>query len=161
MIRAPYIAHYWTPTDNLDFWTGHIVLLSNLESAIGCIASSAPTFRKFGRRRGHHSNKLHSSQDGGPGQPRCHPPQKGSLITFGSLPVRNYSSSKMFRNPTDQGVSFASVQAGGGGGGTWNRLPDGTDTSDGSREDGDEEEASFEGIRAEYTYEVELSHIKS
>lgn len=156
MIRAPYIEHYWTPTDNLDYWTGHIVLLSNLESAIGCIASSAPTFRKFGRRRAAHhkgSDKLRSSQEGGKPLPR-HQPK--SLITFGSLPVRNYSSTKMFRNPTDQGVSYASVQAGGG---NWNRLPDGTDTSEGTRDE--EEEPEFDGIRAEYTYEVELTRIKT
>lgn len=151
MIRAPYIQHYWTPTDNLDYWTGYIVLLSNLESAIGCIASSAPAFRKFGRsRKG--TDKLRSSQDAGAAAGGG---RQKSLITFGSLPVRNYSSTKLFRNPTDQGVSFASVQAGQG---NWNRLPDGADTSDCTRDD---EEAELSGIRAEYTYEVELTNIKS
>lgn len=141
MIRAPYIEHYWRPLDNLDYWTGHIVLLSNLESAIGCIASSAPAFRKFGRR----AKSPGSSGAAAGGQK--------SLITFGSLPVR--SSNKMFRNPTDQGVSYASVHAGQG---NWNRLPDGTDASDTTR---DEEDTGFDGIRAEYTYEVELSQIKN
>lgn len=164
MIRAPYIQHYWTPTDNLDYWTGYIVLLSNVESAIGCIASSAPAFRKFGRsRKNNHPSGGSSSQ--GPARPK-------SLVTFGSLPVRNnnYSSSKLFHNPTDQGVSFASVQAGGQGN-KWNRLPDGSTTdatSDCSSSSRDEDleangagAGTGAGIRAEYTYEVELSHIKS
>lgn len=169
MIRAPYIQHYWTPTDNLDYWTGYIVLMSNLESAIGCIASSAPAFRKFGRSR------KNNSPSGGGSSSQGHPGARPkSLVTFGSLPVRhnnNYSSSKLFHNPTDQGVSFASVQACGGQGNKWNRLPDGsaTDaTSDCSSSSRDEDleadgagAGTGAGIRAEYTYEVELSHIKS
>lgn len=144
MIRVPYIQHYWTPTDNLDYWTGYIVLLSNLESAIGCIASSVPAFYKFGRwTKAPNSNKARSPQA---------PGGQKSLITIGSLPVRNYSAARMFRNPTDQGVSFASVQAG-----NWNRLPDGTDSSADIRE---EEDTEFDGIRAEYTYEVELTQLK-
>jgi hypothetical protein len=56
----------------------------------------------------------------------------------------------MFRNPTDTGLSFATVHAKGG---DWERLQDGDSdkgnlldqTNDGTR------------IRADYTYSVELS----
>lgn len=69
-----------------------------------------------------------------------------SLVTIGSAPVRANGGGKKFRNPTDQGMSFTTVHAGN----DWTRLED--RDSDTSRED-------ITGIRAEYTYEVEMSRL--
>lgn len=144
MIRAPYIQHYWTPLDNLNYWTGYIVLLSNIESAIGLITSSVPALRKLkGILLGSKSTP----------EPASNKPK--SLVTFGSLPVRNNqpASAMRFRNPTDQGVSFSTVHAG-----DWTRLGDGDSDADSSARD---REANVEGIRAEYSYQVELTSLPS
>lgn len=69
-----------------------------------------------------------------------------SLVTIGSAPVRANGNGKKFRNPTDQGISFTTVHAGN----DWTRLED--RDSEHSRED-------INGIRAEYTYEVEMSRL--
>ncbi|KUI70897.1 hypothetical protein VM1G_05785 [Cytospora mali] len=130
MVRTPFISHYWTPSDNLDYWTGYIVFLSNIESAVGLIASSVPPIRKLFKR------KSTEPSDG--------VVDHKSLVTFGSTPVR---AAQRFRNPTDQGMSFASVHAG-----DWTRLQD--RDSDTSREE-------INGIRAEYSYDVEMSRLSS
>lgn len=149
MIRAPFIQHYWTPLDNLNYWTGYIVLLSNIESAIGCITSSVPALRKL----------RHSVAHGGSSTPtplranhNLHPEHK-SLVTFGSLPARNNTPSAMrFRNPTDQGVNFSSVHTSR----DWTRLGD-ADSESTARD----EEIEFGGIRAEYSYQVELTQLEA
>jgi hypothetical protein len=56
----------------------------------------------------------------------------------------------MFRNPTDTGLSFATVHAKG----DWERLQDGDSDKGNLLEDNAE---SKRGIRADYTYSVELS----
>ncbi|POS71963.1 hypothetical protein DHEL01_v209642 [Diaporthe helianthi] len=137
MARAPFIQHYWTPLDNLNYWTGYIVLLSNCESAIGLIASSIPSINKFIYRKTTLAHK----------PPQGIKPDRKSLVTFGSAPVRPKGSGKRFMNPTDQGTSFASVHAR-----DWARLQD--QESDTSRDE-------VGGIRAEYTYQVELSKINT
>jgi hypothetical protein len=119
----------------LPDWTGYIVLLSNVESAIGLISSSIPSMNKFTYRK---TNLAHKPPPG-------LKPERKSLVTFGSAPVRPKRSSKRFLNPTDQGTSFASVHAG-----DWARLQD--QESDTSRDEVGE-------IRAEYTYQVELSEM--
>lgn len=131
MVRTPFISHYWTPLVDLNYWTGYIVFLSNIESAVGLIASSVPPMRKLFR------GKPAEASSGAT-------PDHKSLVTFGSAPVR---ADKKFRNPTDQGMSFTSVHAG-----DWTRLHD--RDSDASRED-------IAGIRAEYTYEVEMTRLSS
>lgn len=70
------------------------------------------------------------------------------MVTFGHVPVRPKGVGKRFLNPTDQGMSFASVHAGG----DWARLQD--RDSDTSREE-------INGIRAEYTYEVEMRRLSN
>ncbi|QDS69319.1 hypothetical protein FKW77_003268 [Venturia effusa] len=101
IVRAPYIEHYWTPKDNLTYWTGFIVLYSNVESAIGLIASSIPSMRRL-----FVSVKPASRLN-------------GELVTFGSEPRRT----KVFTNPTDQGVSFATVRSSGRGE-AWTMIDD-------------------------------------
>ncbi|KAI1763612.1 hypothetical protein GGR53DRAFT_531365 [Hypoxylon sp. FL1150] len=143
IIRAFYITHYNTPLDNLLFWVGHIALLSNIEIGIGCIASSVPTLRRLFVRKGD-SSQVSSRK---PWDRRG----SKSLITFGSLPNhgRGSGSRSKFRNPTDTGFSLATVHAQG----DWERLQDGD--SDKNLESGGS--LGKNGIRADYTYTVELS----
>ncbi|TID27089.1 hypothetical protein E2P81_ATG01539 [Venturia nashicola] len=96
IFRAPYIERYWKPLDNLTYWTGFIVLYSNVESAIGLIASSIPTLRKLFIRTT--ASKASSRV-------------VAELAVFPSEPRRNKSSG--FTNPTDQGISFATVRSSG------------------------------------------------
>ncbi|KAA8566630.1 hypothetical protein EYC84_009172 [Monilinia fructicola] len=138
MIRAPYIEHYHNPTDNLLYYTGYIVLLSNIETAIGCIASSIPTFGRFLRR-----NQPKDSFRSTPNGPK-------DLVTFGSAPIsgRQNSKARAFRNPTDTGITFATVHAHGDG--DWSRLHD-------ADSEHNAELRAVDGIRTDYTYQVELS----
>jgi hypothetical protein len=138
------------------------VLFSNIETAIGCVATSIPTIRLFFMR---------SSQTPNNSGAKTPTPLNGSksLVTFGSTPVlNNYNSSSgnnkkgagsksrgMFRNPTDTGLSFATVHAKG----DWERLQDG-DSDKGNLLDenvGPRAPAPERAIRADYTYSVELS----
>lgn len=148
MIRAPFIQHYWTPLDNLNYWTGYIVLLSNVESAIGCITSSVPALRKLKRSMKPQRGSLPTPLGGGGGAN----PEHKSLVTFGSLPARNAPSAMRFRNPTDQGVNFSSVHTSR----DWTRLGD-ADSESTAHYD----EPELGGIRAEYSYQVELTQLSS
>ncbi|ORY58874.1 uncharacterized protein BCR38DRAFT_527394 [Pseudomassariella vexata] len=114
MIRAPYINHYNNPEDNLMFWVGHIVLFSNIETGIGCVASSIPAVRSFILRK----NKPTESTDQTPSS------RPKSLVTFGSAPIaRGQNKSRdRFRNSTDKGLSFATVHHNQR---DWERLHDG------------------------------------
>ncbi|CAN8097806.1 unnamed protein product [Discula destructiva] len=49
--RAPYISHYEEPENNLLYYIGYIVLFSNIETGIGCVASSLPAIRRLHQRR--------------------------------------------------------------------------------------------------------------
>ncbi|KAH6656058.1 hypothetical protein BKA67DRAFT_254673 [Truncatella angustata] len=144
--RAPYISHYANPLDNLLFWVGHIVLFSNIETAIGCVASSVPTIRLFYVR----------SRTPDPSSAKSPTPVNGSksLVTYGSEPLQKKAPSKqrgLFRNPTDQGLSFATVHAKG----DWKRLQDGDSDKGNLLEENPVPKRG--GIRADYTYSVELS----
>lgn len=120
---------------------------SNIETAIGCVASSIPTLRRFIVR-------TKSKQDIGSGPQKFNP--KG-LATFGSAPVSGRQGCGVFRSPTDTGMTYATVHSHGDG--DWRRLRDG----DSDHSLGLDTPAS--GIRTDYTFEVELSksprHIKS
>ncbi|XXG98626.1 hypothetical protein Hte_004951 [Hypoxylon texense] len=144
IIRAFYITHYNTPLDNLLFWVGHIALLSNMEIGIGCIASSVPTLRRLFVRKGD-SSQTSSRKPWDRRGPK-------SLITFGSLPnhERGSGSRSKFRNPTDTGFSLTTVHAQG----DWERLQDGDSGKDLPTETSAHGNS---GIRADYTYAVELS----
>lgn len=128
------------------------MLLSNIETAIGCVASSVPTIRLFYIR-----NRRASPSTGA----QTPTPQHGSksLVTFGSTPISHKAtgpklgskSRGMFRNPTDTGLSYATVHAKGG---DWERLQDG-DSDKGNLLE--ENVGPKKGIRTDYTYSVELS----
>ncbi|TGO14736.1 hypothetical protein BTUL_0049g00450 [Botrytis tulipae] len=122
---------------SLDY-TGFIVLLSNIETAIGCVASSIPTVGRFFMRNS--AAKKSASEPDGP----------KDLVTFGSAPIsaRHNTKGRVFRNPTDTGTTFATVHAHGDG--DWSRLHDGDS-------DHNPDLDTREGVRADYTYQVQLS----
>ncbi|KAJ8063665.1 hypothetical protein OCU04_007530 [Sclerotinia nivalis] len=138
MIRSPYIEHYRNPTDNLLYYTGFIVLLSNVETAIGCVVSSIPTVGRFVIRN--RAKKSSASRSQGP----------KDIVTYGSAPIsgRHNAKGRVFRNPTDAGTTFTTVHAYGDG--DWSRLHD-ADSDHNPNLD------SEHGIRADDTYQVELS----
>ncbi|KAL5118193.1 hypothetical protein ACEQ8H_003865 [Pleosporales sp. CAS-2024a] len=49
MVRIPYVNKFAGLTD-LPYWVAHIMLCSNIETGIGCTASSVPSLRHFLRR---------------------------------------------------------------------------------------------------------------
>ncbi|PQE24005.1 Integral membrane protein [Rutstroemia sp. NJR-2017a WRK4] len=148
MIRAPFIQHYYHPTDDLLHYTGYIVLLSNIETGIGCVASSLPALRRLiVRRNGTTQNSKPASEN----------LNRPSLKTFGSAPMKSNKPRGMFSNPTDQGKSFASVHSPNNG--DWKRLRDiDSEISEG----GSEEHIVVKpgnGIGVYQTYEVELTKL--
>lgn len=143
------------------------MLFSNIESGIGCVATSLPSIRKLYKR----SLKTGTTED----NTNDETPKDKSLVTFGGGSGSGFSSRARkargsFKNPTDRGVSLATVQAKGGGDGDWERLQD--DNSDEiplspfreGREGGDGRQGKSSkqlgGIRADYTYSVELEPVK-
>ncbi|KAH6646008.1 hypothetical protein BKA67DRAFT_541001 [Truncatella angustata] len=136
IIRTPTIEAYRNPTDNLIAHVGKIVLYSNIESAIGLIAGSLPSLRRLIVTKVIKSSGKDST---------LNPPL--GLVTFGGSAQATSggrSRARTFKSNTENGVSIAAVHAHGNG--DWRRLGD----------DSDKEE-SLRGIRAEYTYEVEMS----
>ncbi|TDZ16400.1 Satratoxin biosynthesis SC1 cluster protein 4 [Colletotrichum orbiculare MAFF 240422] len=138
MVRIPYVNHFKAQT-NLQFWVAHTVLCSNVETGIGCIASSVPSLRRFiARTRGTTDNSTPSKSNN----------TKTGLFTFGSKPIDARSRDR-FRNPTDVGFSLATVH--GRGDESWERLQDG-DSDRGDLLASDHKG----GIHAQYTYQVDI-----
>ncbi|KAI2627743.1 hypothetical protein GGR54DRAFT_430179 [Hypoxylon sp. NC1633] len=117
-------------SDNILYWMGYVILWSNVETGIGLMAGSAPVLQKVILSHARKST-AHST------------PNVPGLVTFGSVPVKYGRHRGAFRNPTDTGFTVASVHA-----------------SRRSREWECLEDASLGGIRADYTYEVELEHMQ-
>ncbi|KAK7985729.1 hypothetical protein PG996_005034 [Apiospora saccharicola] len=143
MIRTPYIEYYRTPTDNLPYHVGNIVLWSNVESAIGLVAGSLPSLRRLIAAK---VKKSHSQEGASNGFNNGSSTPVG-LVTFGGTPLTggaNGRKKSTFRNPTDLGHTVATVHAQGDG--DWRRLRDSSSDKE-----------SMHGIRADYTYEVELT----
>jgi len=128
MIRTPYIRFYLNPTDNLVYHVGNIVLWSNIETTIGLVAGSLPSLRRLVKRR------LDTFKS-----------QSTEHISE-SNPSASRKSRKPFKNPTDTGVSTTSVHTRAKDG-DWRRLHD----------DASDHKENVHGIRADYSYEVELS----
>ncbi|KAM3074798.1 hypothetical protein ACMFMG_008212 [Clarireedia jacksonii] len=148
IIRAPFITHYYNPKDDLLYYTGFIVLLSNIETGIGCVASSLPALRRLiiGRNG--------TSQGSKPSSEHLNRP---SLKTFGSAPMKS-DKPRLFSNPTDQGMSFASVHAPNNG--DWKRLRDiDSEISEGSSEEHIVGAGTGNAIGICHTYEVELTKL--
>ncbi|KAK8074506.1 hypothetical protein PG997_009169 [Apiospora hydei] len=142
MIRTPYIEFYRTPLDDLPYHVGNIVLWSNVESAIGLVAGSLPSLRRLILAKVKKSSSQESASNGyshGANTPV-------GLVTFGGTPLTGAGGRKKsaFRNPTDLGNTVTTVHAQGDG--DWRRLRDSSSDKE-----------SLHGIRADYTYEVELT----
>ncbi|KAF1941458.1 cytochrome P450 [Clathrospora elynae] len=112
MVRIPYVNRFVAQKD-LPFWVAHIMLCSNVETGIGCIASSVPSLRHFFR-----SDSSESSS--GPSQKKTSGSNSNNRFTVGSVP--RLAS-------TNQGFSLATVHHGRAE--DWERLNDGaSDHSD-------------------------------
>lgn len=121
IIRTPYIRYYRTPTDNLVCMyhqlqygksllttnaldhVGNIVLWSNIETTIGLVAGSIPTLRRLFMRStdkttGYSGSGMPAVGTGG-----------NELRTIGGGGRR--TKNRSFKNPTDPGVSVATVHA--------------------------------------------------
>ncbi|KUI70258.1 hypothetical protein VM1G_05934 [Cytospora mali] len=158
--RAPFISHYEHPHDNLKYYIGFIVLFSNIESGIGCIATSLPAIRKLYMRLA----KKEVSESDSPGNTPKDDTDK-TLVTIGgggSSPFssRGRKSKVVFTNPTDRGVSLVTVQANSRGDGDWERLGDEEDEIPLSPYQDGRHSKPLGGIRADYTYSVEVEPVK-
>ncbi|PSR79899.1 hypothetical protein BD289DRAFT_374923 [Coniella lustricola] len=142
--RAPFISRYRMPNDNLMYYIGYIVLLSCLETGIGCIAASLPSVRSFCIRVSGLDTQ-NSSRDS--------TPRVKSLITIGGGGGGGNSARahhRVFSNPTDRGTTTTHID---GGTGDWERL------SDQEHDKGAANKQDQREIRADYTYTVELETI--
>ncbi|ROW07897.1 hypothetical protein VMCG_03517 [Cytospora schulzeri] len=161
--RAPFITRYEYPDDNLKYYIGYIVLFSNIESGIGCVATSLPAIRKFYMRLANKENSEADSEGSTPPKGNT----SNTLVTIGggasAFSSRGRLPRGVFSNPTDRGVSLATVQAkGGGGDGDWEQLHDGEEDEmplSPSRA-GKKGPRQMKGIRADYTYSVELEPVR-
>ncbi|KAH8651278.1 hypothetical protein BX600DRAFT_100885 [Xylariales sp. PMI_506] len=138
--RAPFISHYNNPTVNLTYYIGYIVLFSCIETGIGCIAASLPSVRRFYvQLRGLDTRQSESTANA------------KSLVTIGGAVIPGASNirnhKRVFSNPTDRGATTTLID---GGNGNWERLQD-SDSDKGILKN-----ASSGGIRADYTYTIEL-----
>ncbi|KAF9699838.1 hypothetical protein EKO04_002336 [Ascochyta lentis] len=117
MVRIPYVNKF-EGMKNLQFWVAHTMLCSNIETGIGCIASSVPSLRHFFRRNGDGSSGPSNKRSGAGTQ----------LVTVGgSRQQRRLRDS--FRNPTDIGFSLSTVHHGRADD-NWERLDGDSDRSD-------------------------------
>ncbi|KAF9697967.1 hypothetical protein EKO04_004225 [Ascochyta lentis] len=128
MVRIPYVNKFESQT-NLPFWVSHIILCSNVETGIGCFASSIPSLRHFFRKGSDGSTDPSS---------RRHISAGSKFMTPGSD----------FRNPTDIGFSLSAVHHGRAED-KWERLQDGaSDKSDAP--------INLKAIYAERSYAVDV-----
>ncbi|KAF2626840.1 hypothetical protein BU25DRAFT_411368 [Macroventuria anomochaeta] len=117
MVRIPYVNKFEGMKD-LQFWVAHTILCSNIETGIGCIASSVPSLRHFFR----------SNSDGSSGPSNKRSGTGTQLVTVGgSRQQRRLRDS--FRNPTDIGFSLSTVHHGRADD-NWERLDGDSDKSD-------------------------------
>ncbi|KAJ4992077.1 hypothetical protein SVAN01_02398 [Stagonosporopsis vannaccii] len=118
MVRIPYVNKFEGMT-NLQFWVAHTMLCSNIETGIGCIASSVPSLRHFFRRNGEGSSGPSNKRSGTGTQ----------LVTVGGGSRQQRRLRDSFRNPTDIGFSLSTVHHGRAED-SWERLDGDSDKSD-------------------------------
>ncbi|KAJ4311533.1 hypothetical protein N0V94_007905 [Neodidymelliopsis sp. IMI 364377] len=137
MVRIPYVNKFESQTD-LPFWVSYIILCSNIETGIGCFASSIPSLRHFFQRE----------RDGSSGPSSKGHLSVGSKLITGGTNSRRPRGGNGFRNPTDIGFSLSTVHQGRAED-TWERLQDGaSDKSD--------EPINMKGIYAKRSYAVDV-----
>lgn len=132
VVRIPYINRYEGATDlpctfrhpkifssflqhvliNLTVWVSHIMLCSNVETGVGCIASSLPALRYFFRR------DRRSGQNNGDNAPGI----GWSFFTIGSPP---------WRKPVDSVLKLSSLRHSRADD-NWERLEDGAASAEGN-----------------------------
>lgn len=115
------------------------MLCSNIETGIGCIASSLPSLRYFFRGDG-------TGSSSGPTAKRSVPTNDANLTIGSPMPnQRRWRDS--FRNTSGAGFSRSTVQ--GKGGDSWERLTDG---------DSDRSDVAIDptGIHKERSYRVDI-----
>ncbi|KAG9253243.1 cytochrome P450 [Emericellopsis atlantica] len=152
VVRIPYVQKYGGLKDR-HYWCAMIVFCSIIESSIGIIASSFPSVRRFVRRL--RNNGTDPTENN-------YQPNTDDIITFGGGGGGSGGASSKqqgrgskttrsaFHNPTDVGISLTTVK-GRTHGEKWERLNDGdSDKRDLLRKE------SVKGIRAQYTYTVEV-----
>lgn len=156
MVRIPYVNKFENQTDlpckphpspspsksKLTFstvWVCHIILCSNVETGIGCFASSLPSLRHF----------LPGAHDGSTDPHSKRHVSSSKLITGNSTRARGGGS---YRNPTDVGFSLSSVHHGRKED-NWERLQDAIS------EEGIDQGHGAKGIYAERTYQVDVEHV--
>lgn len=111
------------------------------------IAGSLPSLRLLinKARKGPDSDDL----SGGPG---ARPAGNTDLVTFGSAPVAK-SRGRSYKSPTETGISTTTIFAQGEG--DWRRL---RDSSSATRVEPEvDQDLATKGIRADYSYQVELT----
>ncbi|KAH6638159.1 hypothetical protein C7974DRAFT_432869 [Boeremia exigua] len=118
MVRIPYVNKFEKMTD-LQFWVAHTMLCSNIETGIGCIASSVPSLRHFFRRGNDGSSGPSNNKRSGTGT---------QLVTVGGSRQQKRLRDS-FRNPTDIGFSLSTVHHGRADD-QWERLDGDSDKSD-------------------------------
>ncbi|KAJ4259001.1 hypothetical protein NW762_008089 [Fusarium torreyae] len=125
-------------------YIGYIVLFSCVEIGIGCIAASLPALRiMYLRARGKETQASTST------------PHANTIVTIGGGKVGEDSSRgqrRVFTNPTDRGTTTTHINRSDS---NWERLSD-EDSDKGILVDGQNG-----GIRADYSYSVELEPYKS
>jgi hypothetical protein len=122
-------------TDISTVWVAHIILCSNVETGIGCFASSIPSLRRYFHAGGEGSSDPNSKRT-----------TATKLVTVGGS--RRPRVRESFRNPTDIGFSLSTVHHGRTED-SWERLQDGS--SDKSVTPIDPK-----GIYAERSYAVDI-----
>lgn len=106
-------SQYELEIDTNTVWVSHIVLCSNIETGIGCFASSIPSLRHiFQRELNNSSNNTRNR----------HVSSGSKFLTAGDI-SRQPRRGSSFCNPTDIGFSLSTVHHGRNED-TWERLPD-------------------------------------
>ncbi|KAF2994474.1 hypothetical protein E8E13_000630 [Curvularia kusanoi] len=134
MVRIPYVNKFESQT-NLPYWVSIIMLCSNVETGIGCFASSIPSLRHY----------FVANADG------TTDPQSKRHISSSKLITGNSTRTRGGRDTSNIGFSLTSVGHAGKGD-TWERL-----------QDGHSEEGILplegKGIYAERSYHVESERV--
>lgn len=105
MIRIPFVNKFESQT-NLPYWVAHIVLCSNVETGIGCFASSIPALRHF----------FHRGRDGS-----SDPTSKRGVSTA----ITGGASSRRTKGRDLPDIGFSLTTVGGRDRDTWERINDG------------------------------------
>jgi hypothetical protein len=177
IVRTPYLQYYDTDHDK-HYWIAPIVLFSLIETGVGCMAASFPSLRRFyNRRRGIATQASASSGAnddiitfGGGGDSsnkRSRPTWRRrtghETVDEGDDTLDNQGRTRSFRNPTDLGISLATVQGRSmtRDKGDWERLEDGDSSHSDDRELVKRGKPRDGAICKQSTYAVDVQPVQS